>query len=361
MFVPWIPSGAVSPRWWVILVGAPMTLAFRKIAMTPGHWFFLTFMSYCVLTFLWSYPQAWWDQANALIILGGLFCVFLIAAEEETLPWDSFGIACAINSIFAVAQWEGYHLLNPLGGTVGLFLNRDVLAEFGVLSLFGLLMGGHFRWVPFALICALLPGSHAAYLTAVVGVLILLWREVSGLVFAAFLSVAAPIVVGIGAYEWLYDPNRFVSMSNRIDFWATTVVNLKWFGWGYGAYYWLFPWKFTHNEFLQFAFDLGLGALLLIPVVIYALKGTTSSAKLVLALLGTECLFSFSLHNPASAFIGAMCLGHLCGDRRRVLNREFEWRDLTQCCVPFPATLPAEYVRAYSQDREFVSSGPQYS
>ena len=177
---------------------------------------------------------------------------------------------------------------------------------------------GGFLLILGAAVCAFTPMSRGALLAFVVALPFLLGPRQRWLIWVGLL-VAVSVLLSM---DFVFNPDRAVSMAGRMDIWSWTVANLSWFGWGVGNYITVFPvMEFAHNEPLHFAFELGIGSVLLGAVFWWALRGPRAPAeRAMLVAVLVEGLVGFPLHHAATAFVAAACAGHLaCRGHRFVV------------------------------------------
>jgi hypothetical protein len=110
------------------------------------------------------------------------------------------------------------------------------------------------------------------------------------------------------------------SSMERLDIWAATVINLTFFGHGLNTFAAMAPqYGFSHNDFLQLAFEAGIGSLLAIPLCVYSVRRAGQwlpEACALIALVGAS-LVSFPLHHPMGAALMALLAGYCSGARGR--------------------------------------------
>lgn len=274
--------------------------------MTPSHWFGAAFLLYSVASLGWA--VSFDDGMAGLLQILPLSLVFLIGVQTQDLHPVRVALGLAANVSAAVCLWQVFN------GTVrptGLFIGADVCAEFGAVALLGLMTLG-WRWsplIPGALVCALLPMSRGAILGFVLALPFLFGRR-----WLAW-STALVLVAGALAVDAAVNPDRLVSMAARLDIWSWTYANLVWFGWGIGNYISVFPvFEFAHSEPIHFAFELGIGSILLWAALLWPLSGPAAPvAKAMLVAVLVEGLVGFPLHHAATAFVACLCAGHLAG------------------------------------------------
>lgn len=328
-YLPGITSAAVAPRWWAIVVGAPLVLLFvERIRPELGHALGLLFFAAAALSIFWSVSPI--DTANFLFLLAGLGAVFCAAAEEQSLEpvWLGLGAGAAVNTVIALAELYIPAARSECGCAAGLFLQQDFMGAFCAIALIALVLGiERKRWVAGAMIAAAglglcLSHSRGAILSAA-GALFLAgaWRLTPRYRNA---TIAAGILFAAGfvAFDAMVVHSRTQTILTRLVEWDYVINNMHWLGWGFGTLGSVFTFEHAENEFVELAFDLGLLSLIFWAFVAQALtrvKANVSSFVLVGLIL--DGLTSFPLHNPATAFVAAVALGDLCGARNMLLRR----------------------------------------
>jgi len=109
----------------------------------------------------------------------------------------------------------------------------------------------------------------------------------------------------------------------RLQIWKVTWLNLSLLGHGAGSFEGLIfmssptnllhP-EYAHNDFLQLAFEFGLGAAIPVGILLLALRQVSSPEWPILATALFMATFSFPLYMPVTAFIAALCTGRLVSD-----------------------------------------------
>jgi hypothetical protein len=318
-----IPSAVSTPRWLVVEVGS-----FLLLLSTPArapHWLAIAFLAWCAATVAWSASPL--DSVGAMIQLAALAAAFQVAAETDDLRpfWIAIAAGSAINAAIAVAQVAGLHVFdvggNAAGQPIGLFGNKNFLANFGALALVGCLALRGPLAVALAVgaaTAALLPLCRGAMLALLVAGLVA--KRAS---LAAWLLCAGAAVGAVAVDLWVHPLRLFLSVTPRAVTWEWTVTNLKPFGWGIGTYGTIFPVEHAFNDLLEFVFEVGAGTVLLLVLLArcFAVPGRAAE-KAVLAAILVEGMFAFPLHQAATAFVAAVCAGHLSGSRARVRDAE---------------------------------------
>jgi len=126
-FVPGFVDAAMGPKWAVLAVGVPISLALLEHEDLP-LWSFAWLIAAAVPT--------WWavdrlhalDELLHLVILAGAF--YLGACARDLRPvWIGLGAGVALSTVIAIAQLLGFDYLAQVAPPAGLFVNRNYLGE----------------------------------------------------------------------------------------------------------------------------------------------------------------------------------------------------------------------------------------
>lgn len=325
-YLPGILSAATAPRWWVLAIGAPLlalTTPFRTISL--GHWLGAALLVFVAAGLSWSTSP--WDTVEGLVAIAVLAVVFALAAEQDDLTpcWIALAAAAWVSAAVMLAQVSGLEaVLNVATGPSGLFLSKNMMAEFAVLGLVAALALR--RWVLAVgpAVCLVLPfalgepsaETIVALLSASVVGLLAFARRPSKLVLA---SLGAVLLAGGAATAWMM-VHKLESSTARQIIWNDVAGNLTWLGSGLNTFADRFPiYEFGHSEPVQLAFELGIpGLALIVGILIYAVTAPDRwREKALLAALAACCLVWWPMRAPATAMVGALLAGHLCGVRAR--------------------------------------------
>lgn len=326
-YVPWLPSHATFGRWWVITVGAIALLFTVRIHRTPGHWLFVALIAWMALGLGWSVSR--WDTAGELLKWTALLAAFCVAAEvvDITPLFAGMGVGLICSAVVAVAQalghapvWQVYDnrfftLMTP----VGLFVAKSQVGD--TAALVAILCARRRLW-PLAVVAAALfvaAEARASYLAVLVAVVVFLWTDrpawrwviaaTSGIVASALVVIAVHGALGL--------------FRDRLDIWRFILPHVTWHGDGLNSLAVAATGlEFAHNEFLHYAFELGIGSAFLWGIFAYALWSGPSIERAAVAGLLALCGVLYPLHEPVPAFVGAALAGHLCGHRRRAVLLE---------------------------------------
>lgn len=313
-FIPGLTGGAIPTGWVVLWLAMPLLLIEHcKIVMTPVHWLGLAFLCYAALSLAWS--------PNGLLRFMQLVALGAVFAWASDLPGvrrviKGIALGLGVSGLVTVAQWCGLEPVSVASGSeyAGLFVNRNLLAETTAMMVILLLA---YQFPPYWLIVTL-PGlihfSRTSLLALAVAGTFALWsysRKAAVAVMAAGGSLVAALIV--------VSPN---STNERWAIWSDTWQGLSWFGHGVGSFDFLFP-KFAqridvlaarpqhaHNELLELMFELGVGVIPLVLMVLLLLRVDDVGR---IALIGFLIIaaFGFPLSTPVTAFMAAVLAGHL--------------------------------------------------
>jgi hypothetical protein len=120
----------------------------------------------------------------------------------------------------------------------------------------------------------------------------------------------------------------------RMQIWQAAYINLRWFGLGVGTFTDLWmqidgvmerP-EFAHNDYIEFAFEYGIGALAVYCLIAWTFARTLSTEWPVFAGFAALALFYFPLHTPLTAFIGCVAAGSIARNRMRVCGLQHNRR-----------------------------------
>lgn len=327
--MPWAYADYNVGRWAVAWIGVAILLWFcpDQRIVWPGA----VFLGLAVVSLLWAPVTL--NAVGALLHLALLAGVFTVGAGG--FAGDIFlGAAAGMGVNSAIVIWECL-FANPATDPLwpaGLFFNRDFLAETALLVAVPLVWAK--RWALAALVApaVLLPRDRAVFVAIGVVALFALWRwsRRAALACAACAALGAAIVTGVqfGKQHTILD---------RVALWQDTVAGLTPLGRGVGQFYNTYPEHQTHqpmtvrpdhahNDWLEIAYELGLLGLALAALFAWRiLRAGDGSMRAAFLAFATTALFSFPLHNAASAVLGILAAGGVQRARvdvRRPVARE---------------------------------------
>jgi hypothetical protein len=329
LYWPGVAGAATVPRWVVIAFVAPCLLNDHRL--TAPHVAGGLFLAWAFLTLLWDPVPL--DGFGAMLVMLMLACCFLSGYQAADLRpvYIGAGLGLTISSIIAVVQCFGFHPVGSWGLESGLFVNGAFMAEAAALILVAAVAERIWWLVPGLLPALLLPDARTAVLAAAAGIVVCFRRSK-----IAWLMVCA-VPVGCGLYV---AAKGYGSIDERLAIWHSALDGTTLVGHGIGSFWSVYPsydlrppvpiglWstpEFAHNEFLHFAFELGIVGLLLFCSLCATLAGPIDTARLVLIALFVESCFDYPLHLPVTGFLGMVAAGHAVRNRYLLWGR-FGWR-----------------------------------
>lgn len=268
------------------------------------------FVLYAGASLLWSS-----DPVYGAGLLASLVCSFVVGSLVADLRWFWIIVGCA-----ALANL----ILIPLM-PYGLYGNPNYLGCALALAIAGALAYEFWPLIPFLVIGLGYTGSRGAIIAAGVAFGIALWNYSRMIAIPVFL-IAVVVAFGLST-------GRDNSMLSRLGIWQDTMLNASVFGTGLGSFadaYFAFPVHVSptehmtgirashvYNDFLELAFELGLGAIPLWVLVLLAMEGTDPRPRLICFTFFILALTFFPLHVPIVGQAFALTLGHLTRTRER--------------------------------------------
>lgn len=316
-YVPGILGAAISTGWFFLFLTVPILFLFCEVKLGLGFLFIL----YAVISLLWTADlNIAWFYLLQLIILG---CLFHIGTNLKDLKNIIKGLAfgLGISALLAVAQKFGFHsLIYTLNDKPsGLFINPNIYSETSAIILVCLVVFKLWWWIPVTLPGLILVQSRAAFLGLGIGLFFYIWK------LNKYLAISSVFLLSLIVIAVYWNNFNTASIYERLDLWVDTIKGLNFFGNGVGSYETLFPYyathidtelarpKYAHNDFLQIVFELGIGSILFLLVLLDVFK--TKRIELpILFTIGIISLFTYPLHTPASAFLAFLVAGYLSSD-----------------------------------------------
>lgn len=324
--IPFMPSGATVPRWaYLSLVCAVL---FFRINLS---WPFLIFVGYLLLM-SWIAPVSF--EAINIFWHFLLFAILFCWAQGADLKRIAIGAGAAIwvNSAVVIAQYYGWQGIPQLVLYSGLFYNKNMGAEAAGMIL-ALVVAYRVWWLIPGILPTLYFGSRAPLLALGVATGCALWRWSRFAALLTTLSVALIVV----SLRWEGGQQMFISndLIQRIGVWQDMLPHLTIWGHGLGSFIVDYPafqahtqplalrFENAHNDFLQTVYELGLGGILLIAILLArmtAVRHTPAWYAMIVFLV--EACFGFPLFEPVSGALAACCAGILfvgCASLRDLL------------------------------------------
>lgn len=308
-FVAGVTGASIPTQWPLLSVVLSVMLIFSpyklggKINMTS--WFGLAFLAYACLSVTWSPNPVFAVYGLWQVAIWGL--AFWLGSTSPSLSplWRGLAVGLGISSMVAVAQALGWDGVPSRDHPAGLLYSGPLQGAVIALVTVALVCDRAWPYIP-----AMLPGlwlahSRGGWLALVVGL-------------GARAHWSLPLLAtGAAAALALSDIGR--SDSLRLQEWSIAAHGLTLSGFGAGAFGQVIyrtpaavvhP-EFVHNDYLQLAFEYGLGSLFLFPIMAAALANTGARTWPVFAAFCTLGLFYFPLYTAPLAFTGAVAAGHI--------------------------------------------------
>ena len=304
---PGLLSGAFAPRWAVIAVGAPALLLLWPPRIPRWVWPPLAGISaWAAASLLWTPDRA--QGVADLFILAASLMVFLAAMGLPDLSSPMTGLCLGLlpSSLLCVAQIFGLDWPWQAAVPAGLFLNREVLAEFAAPLLVWAFLSRRFLLASVPAVPLILCQSRIAACALALGLIWPVGGRLRTLLLAGFALSASGACLILGS-------DKAASFAERIRLWDLSIDNLSFRGQGIGWFMAVHPLQqYAHSDALQYAVELGLPSALLLVLAILAYRhGRDEVARSVFISLGAEAAVSFPLHLPAGAFVAAVVGGYL--------------------------------------------------
>ncbi len=231
--------------------------------------------------------------------------VLCLARRALPYAYYSLGMVGILSVFFAILQRMGFFFWQTHAGqTTGFFYSPVAQGGFLGLLIVAMVRLWCFWPIPiFALGLAINP-NRGGWVCAGVG-LLATWIRWPLLILATVL---------IGAFFITLHPG--ISDQERLNIWQAAIVNLHWFGNGWGSfdYVWIvrdglgYQAQHAHNDYLELAFELGLYAIPIFCVLGYALSQSESPDWPILVAFCVLATFTMPSFIPATATIGALAL-----------------------------------------------------
>ena len=329
---------------WIVLSCVLPFFFLKPIQMGAAHWLGIAFLAYAYASICWvEVPiQSVWGLWELCMLAG---CFLLGTSRDTKWLWPGMACGLAVNTLIAINQYFVHDLslvfrVNPYALT-GLFVNPDMFGETACLVTIALMATRQYPWILLSAPGILMSGSRASLvaLTACLG--LWMWDQfrLKGLIVAALLALA-PAYYVTGFHRG--------AISERQALWLDTIQGTtNPFGHGVGSFFATYP-KYAlrtdtmatrpedpHNEFLNLAFEYGVGALPIIAIISMGFASGGPARYPLLAFL-TIALFSFPTRIPTEGIVGMVALGTLCSARPWPWPY---WRNLRPFGTPWQAYL----------------------
>ena len=316
-FIPGITGASVPTQWAVMSCVLPLGL-WRGDRLVLGHKLLFLFAAWALLGLFWRHNDA--------SIVRGLWLVFMwilayhLGSTFSRLDdmYRGLAVGLAISTVVAIFQVLGYHPVQVYWDGIypGLFFNTTLSGALCTLAILGLIEYGRWWYIPPVALGLIISNSRGAYLVLATS-LVAKWNRWAALLM---LAVSATIFIHLAGPTGPHAE----SDAQRLQIWQVAWNGLRWLGWSAGGfsdiYYYdivrksaVYP-EFVHNDYLQLAFDFGIGAVF--PILLFGIALVQSLRPdwivlFAIALFGT---FWFPLQAPLTAFIAFVVAGHLTRD-----------------------------------------------
>ena len=327
-FCPAFLEAAGTPRWIIMALIVPWLVLTRTWTVQPAHRVGAAFIVWTAIVALWSY--GWTETVLRVVdlaLLAGVFCV--ASAERSIRPAVlAFCAGVAISGALAVPQALGWTGILQATGPAGLFMNKNYLAEAGVMALVAALVYRADWLVPGCLLAALVPQSRGAVLALAILGVAWLWRR-------SRTAAVAVALAGAGYLAWQFQGSDIMdsSLGSRVSLWLNALAMAWEHPLGAGSFWAAYPafhdaWWPTaesayridmrpqnaHNDALTILAENGIVGLALAGYFIaLVFRNFERERWIVLSFLALG-LVNFPFYNPATGFLAALVAGWLCRD-----------------------------------------------
>ena len=302
-------TGATIPTQWPLLSATLGLSLWCTGRLTALHWLGIAFVAYAVLSMSWA-PKLY-DSTGGLWKVAMWALAFWLGSTLASLTdlWKGLAIGLTVSSGVALLQALGYQLAGPYVGA-GLFYNPTIAGASTALVLVALVSHQLWWYIPGILPGLLLANSRGAFAAVAVGLVCryLHW------------SIALALLLVAGVFCWY---GQAPSDVMRFHIWKVAYQNFSVLGFGCGSFVNIWfrfqgvtthP-EFVHNDFIQLAFEYGIGALPVYAIFIATLAQGRSEDWPTFATFTVLALVFFPLYCPVPAFVGCVVAGHLARDR----------------------------------------------
>jgi hypothetical protein len=277
--------------------------------------------------FLWACLSMMWT----MVFVQGVYGLWVIAILSTSfilgqMPinprrlWIGLSLGLSVSSVLALVQaWTDSGILYTAEGQysapAGLFVNPNYFGETAALISVAILTSGIWWPLLWTVPSILLSGSRTGLLAFVV--IAMAWSV------NRYISIL--LIVFMASFAFLKPLDTF---GYRWEIWKSAFSGLTFLGRGVGSYAITSPVfspfhselmpnreETPHNDFLFLAYEYGLGAALLLPVLAVGLFGPLSPERSVFLAFCIIACFNFPLSIPAEGFLGAFAMGRLWARR----------------------------------------------
>lgn len=253
-----------------------------------------------------------------VLILASVFVLGAIL-KDLTPIWIGYAAGMIPSAIIALEQRfiELEYFDRVSGYPSGLFVNANIMSEAAAVALIAMIAQRRWALAIAPLVCVWLAHSRGVY--GGLAIALSFWLMASHPRLAGSILVSA-FVAG-ASWLWYADGDRFA-------YWSGAIQGLTFFGNGLESYVTAFPLQeHTHQEILQLVYELGVFAIPIIVLGLYALGGAHGIELSIFACILAIGFLSFPLHMPATGFAATLAAGYLVSGRVRVRHRLLYGRD----------------------------------
>lgn len=318
IYVPRLTGAVVLTGWSLLTVALPFMVG--KVEMRLPHWLGLAFLAYAAWSLTWSPagPEELWH----LGVAAGCFCLGS-SIDKVSVKRIYIGLALGVtvNSAIVIAQVYGWNGIPQLHPPAGLMVNKLALGWLAALVLVALVSERLWWLIPGVGPSFLLTEARSAVLAVGVAAVAWLWPRfrTGALLIALGLALTAAAVVKIGY--------RASSLAERGAIALDAIDALTPAGYGLGSFVYYFPridtrldaassrTEHAHSDPVEYAFELGVGALPLFAMCLLLLAGGQhETERLVFIAFLVIAVTGFPMFVPATVFMGALAAGRLARD-----------------------------------------------
>ncbi len=311
LFWPGLPSEALAPRWAAIAVGVPLVSALNlqfasaKLLCLWGGGLMLA-----ALSLLWSVDPL--GGALDLYRLALIGLVMLAARQLSNLDRTMAGVGwgLAISAGLCLFQIFGLSPVDQAAAPAGLFVNRDILAEAAAPVFVWAFLTRRWVLAVWLVIPLILSGSRVGLLATGAGIFAISTAKIRITAYALVGCLLAAFVISL-------DPGKVATAWARIEIWRSALGMIRPFGAGLGSFASTYPgYEYAHSDLLQIVAELGLGAVPFIALAFVLVRASWRvhpAIRAAAVVLGIECIVSFPLHLPTTAFLAGVLAGGMVG------------------------------------------------
>lgn len=307
-------TGATIPTQLPLLSIVLGFVLWRRGIVTTYHRLGIVFVAYACVATIWSPNPMFAVYGLWQVMVWGL--AFWLGSTSPSLAplWRGMAVGLGVSSMVAVAQSLGWQGIPSRDWPAGLLYSGPLQGAMIALVMVATICDRAFLYIPAMLPGLLLSHSRGAALVLVVTTLSRLhWG--AGVATVAAAATIGAVMLGPSDVE-------------RLQSWSVALHNITPFGLGTGSFEQVIyaaqgvvvhP-EFVHNDYLQLAFEYGVGAIPALAILVAALRCSYRRYWPVLVGFCTLGLFYFPLYCAPLAFIGAVAAGHVLrrDDRARV-------------------------------------------